>query len=175
MSTFLATLEFDQNRYDPYTTNKVIDGSICTITWHVDDLEISHTNKDTVSKIIDKLEGQYGKMIVNIGNEYTYFGMNLINNTDSSVTVDMANYFEEAINEFGKDCNRKINNSVAIHLFEMTDNQVKLDNDKKTLFHCIVAKLLFMGKQERPDIQVVVAFLTRRVTKPDQDDWKKLH
>jgi hypothetical protein len=40
--------------------------------------------------------------------------------------------------------------------------------------HSIVAKLLFVGKRARPDTQVPIAFLTSRVTKADEDDWKKL-
>ena len=38
----------------------------------------------------------------------------------------------------------------------------------------IVAKLLFVGKRARPDIMVAIAFLTTRVSKSDEDDWKKL-
>ena len=38
----------------------------------------------------------------------------------------------------------------------------------------IVAKLLFVGKRARPDIMVTIAFLTTRVSKSDEDDWKKL-
>ena len=42
------------------------------------------------------------------------------------------------------------------------------------VFHNIVAKSLFIGKRDRPDIMVAIAFLTTRVGKSDEDDWKKL-
>ena len=42
------------------------------------------------------------------------------------------------------------------------------------IFHSIVAKLLFVGKWARPDIIITIAFLTTRVSKSDEDDWKKL-
>ena len=42
------------------------------------------------------------------------------------------------------------------------------------LFHHNVAKLLFLCKQARPDMQTVVAFLSTRVQWLDHDDYKKL-
>ena len=46
--------------------------------------------------------------------------------------------------------------------------------NKKQLFHTMTAKALFLCKRARPDIMTTVAFLTMRVQKPDEDDWKKL-
>ena len=42
------------------------------------------------------------------------------------------------------------------------------------MFHHNTAKLLFLCKRARPDIQPPVAFLCTRVQEPDQDDYKKL-
>ena len=44
----------------------------------------------------------------------------------------------------------------------------------KQIFHTYVAKMLFVSKRGRPDIQVAIASLSTRVTEPDTDDWKKL-
>ena len=41
-------------------------------------------------------------------------------------------------------------------------------------YETFTAKLLFLCKRARPDIQTAVAFLTTRVIAPDVDDWKKL-
>ena len=38
----------------------------------------------------------------------------------------------------------------------------------------MTAKLLFLSKRARPDLQQAVAFLTTRVSSPDSDDYKKL-
>ena len=38
----------------------------------------------------------------------------------------------------------------------------------------MVAKLLFLDKRARPDIQPKIAFLTKRLRNPDEDDRKKL-
>ena len=40
---------FVLNPYDPCVCNKTINGSQMTITWHVDDLKISHASDDAIS------------------------------------------------------------------------------------------------------------------------------
>jgi hypothetical protein len=42
------------------------------------------------------------------------------------------------------------------------------------MFHHNVAKLPFLCKRARPDIQTAVSFLCTRVKSPDVDDYKKL-
>jgi hypothetical protein len=41
-------------------------------------------------------------------------------------------------------------------------------------FHSITAKLLYLSKRSRPDILTEVSFLTKRVTKPQKQDLRKL-
>ena len=50
----------------------------------------------------------------------------------------------------------------------------KLGSKKADLFHHIVAKLLYVTKRCRLDIQLAIAFLTTRVQSPSQQDWVKL-
>jgi hypothetical protein len=49
-----------------------------------------------------------------------------------------------------------------------------LSNEDAKYFHTMTAKLLFLSKRARPDLQQAVAFLTTRVRGPDTDDYKKL-
>ena len=42
-------------------SQKNIEGKQCTIIWHVDDLKISHTNKDVVENILKKLNDKFGQ------------------------------------------------------------------------------------------------------------------
>ena len=60
------------------------------------------------------------------------------------------------------------------HLFKVDDAGVKMCERDKIIFRRLVAKLLFLIKRERPDIQPTIVFLTTRVRNPDEDDWKKL-
>eukprot|EP00957_Ditylum_brightwellii_P035081 2659827-Ditylum_brightwellii.AAC.2 len=59
------------------------------------------------------------------------------------------------------------------HLHEVNDDATKLETVGE-FFHHNVAKLLFLSKRARPDIQTAVSFLTTRVKAPNVDDHKKL-
>ena len=145
VSMFLAKMGFDLNRYDSCVVNKIVDGTICIVAWHVDDLKISHKSKTVVHDVINKLEEAYVKITINTGDEHTYCGMNLIYEQDGSVIIDMIDYLHETIAEFREDCSRAVNSPAAVHLFETNEQQKKLDLERKTLFHRIVAKLLFVA------------------------------
>jgi hypothetical protein len=60
------------------------------------------------------------------------------------------------------------------HLYNVNENAEKLDNETAILFHHLIAKLLYLSKRTRPDLQTPVSFLTTQVKSPDVDDWKKL-
>eukprot|EP00978_Attheya_sp_CCMP212_P042689 scaffold264801_cov35-Attheya_sp.AAC.1 len=53
--------------------------------------------------------------------------------------------------------------AAANHLFEVNGNDpVKLDKETGIMFHHNVAKLLFLCKRARPDIETAIAFLCTR-------------
>ena len=60
------------------------------------------------------------------------------------------------------------------YLFNTDPGCKKLCEEQGQLFHNLVAKLLYLSKQTRQDIQTAVAFLCTRVREPDTDDYKKL-
>jgi len=59
-------------------------------------------------------------------------------------------------------------------LFTIDDDKLGLGTEDKECFHTMVAKLLFLSKRARPDIQQAVAFLTTRVSKATEEDYGKL-
>ena len=67
---------FEVNPYDPCVANKMINGSQTTLTWHMDDLKISHKEEKEVMKFIKDLGEIYGnKLTVTRGKVYSYLGM----------------------------------------------------------------------------------------------------
>ena len=64
----------------------------------------------------------------------------------------------------------------ADHLFSVRDtDEAKYQPEEKTIaFHHTTAKLLFLSSRAIRYIQTAVSFLTKRVKKPDKDDWGKL-
>ena len=62
LSKSLKVQGFEINPYDWCVANKTINGSQCTIVWHVDDLKISHKKSSVVDSIIAALKEEYGKV-----------------------------------------------------------------------------------------------------------------
>ena len=64
--------------------------------------------------------------------------------------------------------------SVASHLLTTRDDVEPLPTDEATLFHHLLAKLLYLANQTHPDLLLAISFLTTQVQSPDKDDMKKL-
>ena len=48
---------FIPNSYDSCVVNKMLDGKQLTVVWHMDDLKVSHVDKDTVENFCQYDEG----------------------------------------------------------------------------------------------------------------------
>ena len=58
--------------------NKVVDGKQMMIVWHVDDLKISHVDKNDVMRMIKLMKGMYGyDMRIFPGKKHDYLGIDL--------------------------------------------------------------------------------------------------
>jgi hypothetical protein len=90
----------------------------------------------------------------------------------------MMKYVEDCIEEFEQEAMvlKKVTTPVTGNLFRVRNggDRTILQHNRATLFHSMVAKLLFLAKRGRPDILLAVSFLTARVKTPDEDDWNKL-
>ena len=88
---------FMMNPYDSCVANKEIDGQQCTITWHVDDLKISHVDEHVVRSIIHKIQdnfGQHSELSMHIANRHDYLGMILDFTTPGTLEIDMSDYIQ---------------------------------------------------------------------------------
>jgi hypothetical protein len=55
------------------------------------------------------------------------------------------------------------------YLFKVCEDGTKLNEELAEAFHHTVYQLLFAASRARPDIQMVVSFLTAQVKDPDED------
>ena len=177
LTDVLKSWGFEPNPYDACVVNKTIDGKQCTIVWHVDDLKISHVDKEVVSDIITKLSNEFGKeapLTIKRGKVHDYLGMVLDYSEPGKVKIVMEKYIEGILNEMPADMTGVSPSPAANHLFDVNPEAQKLVPEKQEFFHHVVAQLLFLCKRARPDIQTAVSFLCTRVQNPDVDDYKKL-
>jgi Reverse transcriptase (RNA-dependent DNA polymerase) len=165
LSGALAEWGFELNEYDRCVANKTIDGKQCTILWHVDDLKISHVDEAVVTKILEILNERYGKitpLVVTRGKIHDYLGMTLDFSTDECCVVRMDDYVESVLAEAPTDMDGEAETPAAEHLFTVRNDAPKVSKEVGDLFHSLTARLLFLSKRARPEIQTAVAFLCTR-------------
>jgi hypothetical protein len=173
LTSHLKELGFEANPYDPCVMNRMIQGSQCTIAWHVDDLKISHKSKNVVERMLKRLTDIYGDLSITRGNKHTFVGMDL-EFGKGELQVSMKSYLEESIEAFPEEITGTVSSPAANHLYTVNPDAKKLHENQRETFHSIVAKLLFVATRARPDLQPTISFLTSRCAKADVDDWKKL-
>ena len=108
------------------------------------------------------------------GKTVEYLGMRIDYTVKGKVRISMYEYINKMLAELPSDMNGVSTTPAALHLFNVDDGAQKLNEDEAQLFHHLVAKLLYLSRRSRQDIQTAVAFLCTRVQSPDMDDYKKL-
>ena len=178
LTATLKSWGFIINPYDWCVANKIINEKQCTILWHVDDLKISHCDSNIVTSVISQIEDEFGReapITKTRGKIHDYLGMVLDYSIPGKVKICMFDYIKKLIDESPPDMEGESATPAGLHLFEINENDpTKLSQKESDLFHHMVAKLLFLCKRARPDIQTAVSFLCTRVKSPDTDDYKKL-
>jgi hypothetical protein len=183
LSTQLVEWGFEITPYDFCLANKIIDGKQCTIVWHVDDLKISHVDPKVNTTILNLLDAKYGQEIVagkrapltiNRGKKHDYLCMILDYSEAGFVKIDMCANLQNVLKEMPKDMDGTANSTAADHLFLIVDGIEDLDEPTNEFFHSTIAKLLFLCKRGRPDIQTAIAFLCTRIQQPTRHDYNKL-
>ena len=166
------------NPYDPCVANKMINDKQCTITWHVDDLKISHVDPKVVDSVIEEIEEEFGQeapLSKTRGKVHEYLGMRIDYSKPGKVMFDMSDYVANVLSEVPEDMLKgNAATPAAAHLFEVNEDAEPLDKERAEQFHQDVMKLMFLAQRARPDIRTAVAFLSTRVNKSDKDDYKKL-
>ena len=88
----------------------------------------------------------------------------------------MKDYLTECIESY-EEINGPINgsaNTPAKHDLFHTNNQAQpLDERRKTVFHHIVSKLLYVSKRAQIYIDWAISYLWTRVSKSNIEDWDK--
>jgi hypothetical protein len=173
-TTTLKKMGFKINHTDKCIANKMINDKQCTVVWYVDDNKLSHVDENVVSKVIKSVEDVYGPLVTTRGKKHTFLGMDIEFCNDGSVKIGTKEYINEAIKDFDEDVSKNVSSPANLGLNTIDQKSPLLPIKKKDLFHSIVAKLLWVMKRGRPDIETTIAFLCTRVAAPTDQDWKKL-
>ena len=177
LSGKLQVWGFTINPYDSCVANKEVDGQQCTITWHVDDLKISHVDEHVVRSIIQKIQdnfGQHSELSMHIGKRHDYLGMILGFTTPGTLEIDVSDYIQVILQDTPANLRGTSMVPAAKHLFTTCPDASKISPQEQELFHHLTMQLMYLIQRGRPDIRTAVAFLSSRVSNPNQDDYMKL-
>ena len=151
------------NPYDSCVANKDIDGQQCTITWHVDDLKISHVEEQVVRSIIQKIQdnlGQHSELSMHIGKRHNYLGMILDFTTLGILEIDMSDYIQVIRQVTPANLRGTSMVPAAKHLFTTHPDAPKISPQEQEIFHHLTMQLMYLSQRGRPDIRTSVAFLS---------------
>ncbi len=173
-SETLVKMGFKINPYDRCIANKTINGKQCTIGWYVDDNKVSHEDEKVVTKMLNTIKQHFGDLKISRGKVHDFLGMKIEFLGNQRVSIDMSDQVQEAIEMFSEEIHSFATTPAGRNLFNVNE-EVELLNTKDTeRFHSVTAKLLFIAKRSRPNIETAVAFLTTRVSKSNVEDMEKL-
>ena len=104
--------------------------------------------------------------------------MNIKINKGKGIEIEMKDQLRNAIELFneanGENVVEVVTSPAQRHLRDVNPECEPLSAKRSQSFHTIVATLLWIMKRARPDLETAIGFLCTRVSKSDEDDWKKL-
>ena len=165
LSAFLIDKHaFEWNEYDWCIVNRMIEGKQCTIAWYVDDIKMSHTKQEVLENLLTSPNEEFGKeapLTVTRGKVHDYLGMTFDYTIPGKVKITMPDFVQGVLDECPEDLMNGLSSTPAAnHLFNVDPECKKLGNEKASRFHHLMAKLLYLSKRARPDLQTTVPFLT---------------
>jgi hypothetical protein len=171
----LKGMGFVLNPYDRCVANKMINGKQCTIAWYVDNNKILHEDPSVVMSILEKVKQHFRDLVISRGEEHNLLGMRIImDRKNKRVIINMKDQIKEAIEMFGEDVDAGVSSPANKNLFNTYDDSKELNEEKSKIFHSVVAKILFIMKRARPDVETTISYLMTQVSKSNVEDWKKL-
>ena len=163
---------FIKNKHDMCTFNKVVNGKQITVQFHVDDLKVSHKDGTVLQNFLNNLRDEFAqkdKLTESKGLIHEYLGIKIDYSIPCRGVFTMFGYLEDVIVEASQD----LKNSCSYYpgndsLMKVDEDSPKLPTNDADLFHSHIAILLFASKRARPNIQVCMAFLCRRIKAPTE-------
>ena len=126
-----------------------------------------------MDQVIKEIEERFGKMVVTRGKTHNFVGMDITFKDNGTVETLMKNYILECFEAFSEPIERGANTPSKQNLFNLNKSEA-LTEEKMDVLHHIVAKLLYVCKQARVDIDLGVSFMCTRVSCSTLEDWEKL-
>ena len=116
----LEGMGFKVNPYDPCVANRDVEGSQCTIVWHVDDLKVSHKNEAVATYFAQELgRRNKNKLKIKQGKVFDYLGMDIdFESAPGTLIISTIKYLSQMIEEWPEELQGYKVNPHGDHLFD---------------------------------------------------------
>mmetsp|Transcript_45473 Transcript_45473/g.67010 ORF Transcript_45473/g.67010 Transcript_45473/m.67010 type:complete len:226 (-) Transcript_45473:536-1213(-) len=170
----LKRMGFELNPYDKCVANKMINGTQCTIAWYVDDNKLSHVDPEVVSEVLNAIKEHFGELVINRSDEHNFSGMKItMDRKRENVVIGTRDQLQEAFDMFEEGLDGSVVSPANKNLFITYDGlSNELSEARSAIFHSVTAKLLFIMKRGRPDIETTISYLMFHVSKSNEKDWE---
>ena len=111
-----------------------------------------------IKNLNNKFRTNFQELAANKEKVHDYLGINIDYSNNNYVKFTMYNFLEDILEEAQEYMNGRSKWPANNKLFDVNIKSPKLSIHNQDYFHRMVARLLFVAKQARPDIQVAVAF-----------------
>ena len=147
----LESIIFKINPYDPCVSNKMVNGHHMTICWHVDDLKVSHKDKNDVNALVEEPAEIYGpNTTVSRGKVHEYLWMDIYwSSVPGTMIVSMTKYLHKIIEELTESLRGTKASPAGDHMLTVREDGKRklLPEEQARIFHHTVAQLLFLCKR----------------------------
>ena len=143
----------------------------CTVVLYVDDLLMTCKDQAILDIVVKHIRDIYKDITVNTGKKHDYLGALFDFTTNGTVKISMKKYIEDLIEAYG--ITKTAKSPAGSDLLNISEGTL-LDKEGQDVFHSAIAKLLYLSKRVRPEIQFAVSFLCTRVNIATEYDNKKL-
>ena len=134
---------FEPDNYDDCVVNNSVGGKQFTVTWHVDDLKVSHMEKNAIEAFIMDMETEFGKempLSISHGKIHNYLRMTLDFSEPGWVMVQMSDYVKMMLHDAPAIMDGKASTPAASHLFKVNLEVPKLllKEEKEIFMHLVM-------------------------------------
>ena len=182
LSGFLRRIGFTPNASDPCVMNKRSRAGQATLCIYVDDILLTCSNPSIATTIIQELEREYKQLKVTRGLTHNYLGMVLDFGNKGVVTISQSGMIEEIATAPGVSTliaavghpEEQPKTPATENLFRSIAESPSLGPALAKIIHSVTARILFVSGRGRPDLALFIAFMTKKVLSPTQEDGRKL-
>uniref|UniRef100_A0AAV1VFK5 Reverse transcriptase Ty1/copia-type domain-containing protein n=1 Tax=Peronospora matthiolae TaxID=2874970 RepID=A0AAV1VFK5_9STRA len=163
---FVCSIGFEASAFDPCLYIKVVDGHCVLVLVYVDDVLVTGSSLELIAQTKADLKTRFE--MTDSGKCTFVLGIELVDESDGSVTMCQRRYVNDILKRFGMDECKATASPVDLSTRLVASTEAaKID----VPFREAVGALMHLTTATRPDIGYAVGYVSRFMENPQQEHW----